>query len=257
MNSDQLSTPILDQEFQQTVFNNFWKLFVEPEVLKRQRAGRLPDSTPIYAFQVIFYPDERENEFRLNDEIRAKLHITSGLEIEPGRQYRLTSELIDQLGPFHLTEDDDPNAAHVTFVLLDDLWRGSFDFIYNRKRASEHLDAARQFLSCANYAMQREAWIAFIDNLFSAAELGVKAFLFSFDPNTKARMPHDQVRENFKVFSEGNINNKVSSIFYSLSTQRVPIRYLHREFAATRDECERMFAEVAELITHAEGWVSR
>ena len=55
----------------QTVFDQAWNLWFLPEIEGRQAAGIGPKPFEFFAGQVIFHPDHRGNEIRLNSEVKA------------------------------------------------------------------------------------------------------------------------------------------------------------------------------------------
>ena len=56
------------------------------------------------------------------------------------------------MGSSRIPETEDPNCGHFTVLRLGPSWHMFFDFIYNKGRSRDLLEAAREFLACAEFA---------------------------------------------------------------------------------------------------------
>ena len=73
---DIMNIEIDENQFAQRSFQQFMDLFVIPEVRSRQKNGLLEDPINIQAAQVIFYPDGKRPEVRINTEVKAQSVVT-------------------------------------------------------------------------------------------------------------------------------------------------------------------------------------
>jgi len=168
---------MLHEEALQRTFAHAMELWFEPEIRRRQQAGTAPQPFPLRAAQVILYADSRPHVVRLNEEIQAvgEMKLREGLTKLPGEPVYLSE--IEEIPSIRLPDTEDPNCGHFTLFLLGDRWYGTFDFRYNRGKASELLTAAEEFLATAAHASSEGRTRAAVDNLFSSAELAAKAFV--------------------------------------------------------------------------------
>ncbi len=64
----------MDVHEQELLFQNatrqLMEIFISPEVSRRQEAGELPKPLELHAAQIIFYPDGRKPEVRINSEAK-------------------------------------------------------------------------------------------------------------------------------------------------------------------------------------------
>ena len=65
----------------QVMWEQILSVYVRPEIERRQSKGA-PKPFVLLAGQVVFYPDDRGNQIRLNDEVAA----TCKISLKPGAQ---------------------------------------------------------------------------------------------------------------------------------------------------------------------------
>jgi len=154
-------------------------LWVTPEVIRRQAAGRVEKPFNLRAAQVIFFPDGRHHHIRLNEEVRAvgKTRLKQGVKKAAGDP--IYAHEVESYESFRLPSDEDPNCGHITIWRIADQWSVAFDLIYNKGTARDHLIAAREFLDAARHARHQGHWRVFVDTCFSAAELAAKSLLMT------------------------------------------------------------------------------
>lgn len=236
----------------EAILQQFMDLFFIPEFNRRKEAGQLPAGATLSAAQVIFHLDGRPPDIRLNDEIRAiadiRLSLPKGAVKQPGESI-LASE-VGEVTRIRLTPDDDPDAGHATFVLIGDAWHIGFDFRYNKSIARRHLDVARQFLGCADFARSRRHWVPFVDNLYSAAELIAKAtLLFIPDPMLRKSRKHQAIHSRYNRFASlGNVRAADRKTFNQLYTLRPGVRYLTQEVVLTPKDATKLLATVTKML---------
>jgi hypothetical protein len=152
-----------------------------PEIEHRKKILKLSKDFVLERAQIIFFPDDHNPIILLNEELKgieAKIKLKNGIKKSQGDQ--IYENEIEGIQNITLDKKLYPNCAHVTFIKINNLWNIVFNFTYNRELAQKHIDIAQQFWSLAKVAYKHELWNAFVDNLFSAAELSVKAFFLLF-----------------------------------------------------------------------------
>lgn len=203
---------------------NILDLWINPEIERRKEAGNLEDGFVLRAAQVILNVDASTPEVRLNEEVVAVAQARAARPIEAGE--KLTSNDLSTIESIELTEQD-PNAAHITIVLLDTDWYISFDFRYNATRILEAINAAEEFLSCAVFALKKGYLRAFVENLYGATELMAKGILIRL-PEKKflTSEQHKFIASSFNLLrSNMSIDGKYVNLLNRLSRLRSPARY--------------------------------
>ncbi|MBI4449658.1 HEPN domain-containing protein [Candidatus Uhrbacteria bacterium] len=250
----------LDEEAAERALRSFWEIYVQPEVTRRQAEGRLPVPAQISRAQVLFYPDERPNEVRLNEEVRAKVRVT----LREGRNRPAGSLLrFDEIASWEgidLARGDDLDAGHITFVVTPDGGQVfAFDAVYNKRLAAEHLAAAREFLDAATAAVSKGHARAALDTLFSAAELAAKATLLTMpDPAFQKSKKHGVIHARFnRRVRWGNGQPELAATLNRLRALRPRARYLEEPLGLGPDEMVRHLATVQAMIDHAARIIDR
>jgi hypothetical protein len=201
--------PTLDEQGAQHLFEEVLDLWIHPEIERRRAAGLLPDDFLVYKAQVVLNLDA-PTQVRLNHEVVAAARLKVNRPIRKGEI--VTVGDVDEIADIQLT-DLDPNAGHVTLVLLRDTWHIRFDFRYNAARITAMLDTARQFLDCASVALEKEHLRAFVDNLFSATELMAKGELLQSHEEFLTSKKHDLVFVRYSHWSYlGNADQRYAQL---------------------------------------------
>lgn len=226
-------------------------IFVTPEVVRRQENGKLPRPFDLRAAQIIFYPDGRKPEVRINSEVKAvgKMKLKPGVSKNYG-DLVYTNEL-EGLENLTLTDEDDPDCGHATILRLGDTWLLAFDFIYNKALAKKHIETAKEFIEAAEFSFSHKHWSAFADNLFSAAELLAKAELLAgwSDPAFREKTTHTAVRSRYNRFAHlGNVDPLHAKTYNKLSELRYPARYLKNEFSLSENEAQALLESLRSML---------
>lgn len=234
----------------QRTFAHAMALWFEPEIHRRQEAGTAPIPYHLRAAQVILHADIRPNEVRLNEEVlaRGRVKLRTGVSKRVGDPIYL-HDLEEELS-IHLPDSVDPNCGHFTLVLIGNRWYCSFDFRYNKGKASELLDASKEFYLTASEALSAGRRRAAIDNLFSAAELAARAYVISTPlPGDQDGKKHSYVHTRFNMFAKhGNVDKKQLKTFNALSNCRTRARYVDGVLSETTEVISEWKANVEELI---------
>ncbi len=160
---------------------------------------------------------------------------------------------LEDVTAFRLLEDDHPNCAHITLVRLQERWIIGFDFQYNKELSAKHVQAARDFYEVAKFALERGSLRPFVDNLFSAAELAVKALLLSIpDPSIRNSKKHEMLTSRFNRFASlGNIDPEPRDAFNRLFKLRLTARYLEGDLSMDKEDGRKLLSLVASMIEDA------
>jgi HEPN domain-containing protein len=155
-----------------------------------------------------------------------------------------------------LAPGDDPNAGHVTFILLDAIWYIAFDFRYNRDLATRHLGAAAEFLEAARHSHKENHQCAFVDNLFSAVELVAKAtLLFIPDAEFRRKSSHKAIHSRYNRFAHlGNVSASYRDTFNRLSRLRRSARYLEGTIDLHASQRTTLIDTVDAMIDEQREW---
>jgi len=242
-----------NDEFGRRVFDQFMDLFVTPEVKRRFETGKSREPFSLRAAQVIFFPDGRRPQVRLNSEIRAigKVKLKQGISKKAGEP--TYEHEVEGLNEVNLTAEDDPDCGHATLVRIGDSWTIAFDFRYNKALSRKHIVAARQFLESAEFSLSKKNLSPFADNLFSAAELVAKSILLSMsDPRFRRKATHRAIQNRFNRFASlGNVKPVYRETFNRLSVMRDQARYLKGDVSISEDECRRLLDIVRSMMEEA------
>ena len=216
----------MDNEIAQQVATQAFELWISPEIDRRRQAGNLPIEFSLYAAQVIFDLDRNAPQVRLNPEVNAVVAARATRPIAKGEAVTMTD--FSEIDAIHLAAERDPNAAHLTLVLHRGNWNITFDFRYNAARIVETAAAAREFLDCAAFAIERGQLRAGLDNLFSATELMAKGLLLALpDKTIVTGRKHSILSARFNLFSKHrNMDGRFPELLNRLSTLRPGARYL-------------------------------
>lgn len=248
-----MKKPNKNESFGQTVFHQFMDLFVTPEIKRRQDSGEMDKPLHLRAAQIIFFPDGRKPQVRINSEIKA----IGRLKLKPGILKKADEPIfeheVEGLKEINLTEEDDPDCGHATLVRIRDSWIITFDFRYNKALSARHIKTANQFYESAKYSFDQRNWAPFIDNLFSAAELTARSVLLSMpDPKFRKKATHRAIQMRYNRFASlGNAEPKYRETFNKLSGLRNCARYLKGEVSISEKEAYNLLLTVRKMIEDA------
>lgn len=243
-----------NNEFGRKIFEQFMDLFVTPEIKRRQETDDLGQSLDLRAAQIIFFPDGRKPQVRVNSEIKAiwDVKLKQGISKKAGEP--ILDDELEGLGEINLTEEDGLDCGHTTLLRIGDRWIIAFDFRYDKALSKKHIETAEQFYESADFSFNRGNWSSYIDNLFSAAELSVKSILLSMmpDPKFRKKASHNSIRIKYNRFADlGNVEVNHRKTFNKLSGLRDNARYLKEEISISEDEARRYLNVVKNMIEDA------
>jgi hypothetical protein len=232
-------------------YDGLMNMFFLPEMRRRQEQGSLPKPLKLWAAQVVLYPDRRPNTVRFNAEVKCRVLF---MKSDRTRAWNDGDPIyvrdIAGIEDVELTDEDDPGCAHATVLCLNNKTWVHFDFRFNKNLARRHIDVARQFHAAAVLSWHESYRAPCLDNLYSAAELAIKAdLLTAHDPRIK-RASHSEIGKRFRLMSAGNYAPGHQAAFNKLTKMRYPMRYLRGQSLATDGEVSELVRVVESLINH-------
>jgi uncharacterized protein (UPF0332 family) len=234
------------------IFNHILEIWITPEVTRRQGLGTIPKPYDLRAAQVIFYPDGRQYEIRLNEEVRllGKVKL-KGDETPVRKGDAVYLHEIENYESFYLAEDEDPNCGHISIYRFPDHWIIAFDAIYNKGLSSEHIAAAQEFLASARQALAANHMRVFVDNCFSAAELTAKALLITTPiPGESSRMSHGRIHSRYNFQAKlGNVDAFHKDALNRLTDLRSSARYLNNTLDISKEEANSLVQAVQDAMS--------
>ena len=224
-------------------------LWIVPELERRRSIGE-PLVDPLHAFQVILNVDAPA-DVRFNEEIQGILEGRSTRAVTAGEQV-MAGDLSEVTG-FDLG-DGDPNAGHLTALLLGEKWWLSFDFRYNARRIDDYFKIARQFLDLAKLAVDSGRRNAGISNLYEATELLAKCFLL-VRPEKELLKPKSHKLIATRLNREakfGNVDSEHAKLLNELTRHRPKARYELDHDAIQGTDIERLLERVEAFYDEVE-----
>lgn len=240
----------MDEEIGKKVFQQVIDLWVNPEIERRRKLGKIKDGFILSKIQVVFSLERGFNKIRFNDEVKAMAEAKAKRDIKKGQI--VTEENVEEIKNIKLT-DDDKNCAHITLLKFRGKWIIAFDARYHQKLRKEYLEASKEFYETAIDSLEKKRLRAFYDNAFSSAELCVISILLGWlKKDIIDNKKHHQRYEVFKNFTSlGNGKAVYSDTLKELNGIRKSARYL-----ASNDYLQRDFNKISstlkELIDFAE-----
>lgn len=242
-----------NEEFGRTLFSQFMNLYIVPEIEKRKQNGKMELPLDLRAAQIIFFPDGRTPEVRINSEVTAigKVKLKTGVSKKAGEP--IFENEVEGLNQIYLTDKDDPDCGHATLVRIGDCWIIAFDFRYSKGFSQKHIERAREFCQSAELSFTKRLWSPFVDSLFSAAELAAKSVLLSLpDPKFRLRATHKSIQMKYNRFAYlGNVKPVYRDTLNKLSGLRDRARYLKASFHLDEGKAEEFLRVVKQMIEEA------
>lgn len=236
-----------------SVFEQAMEFWVVPELERRQAAGLLERPVVLRKAQVLFYPDERDKEVRINDEVRAvaKVRFPEGRQVKAGDPlYEHDLADIEWIG---LPEGEHPDSGHLTIIRFGGNWHVGFHFTYNRQATGRHLAAAEEFLAAAESSLASGHDHPFVDNLHSTAELAAKALLLTIVGLPSRGTNHRAIRARFNLVAKsGCVDEQEREAFNWLAKVRSNYRYLEGTGEDSKEELHRRLEAVRRLLDSAQ-----
>jgi uncharacterized protein (UPF0332 family) len=242
----------LPEKYCGKLLDQFLELFVLPELKKRKEKDELEDSFSLRGAQIIFYPDGRKPQIRINSEVKVLAYAKLKSGISKNKGDPIYSTEIEDLNRFRLTDEDDPDCGHATIVKIGDRWIIAFDFRYNKALAKKHIETAKQFYESAAFSFKQKDYASCLDNLFSAAELASKAVLLLIpDPKFRKKTTHGGIQLRYNKFADlGNVEPNFREALNRLSSLRPRARY-HGDVAISEKDIQSLLETAKEMITDA------
>jgi uncharacterized protein (UPF0332 family) len=129
-------------------------------------------------------------------------------------------------------------------------WIIAFDFRNNATRVAATLDAAREFLDGATFALDQHHMRLFVDTLFSATELMAKGILLiSLDENLLKSKKHTYISSKFNLRGKwGHTDPQYVKLLNRLQDLRGSARYLDKDFSLSTQEASNMLSTAEDMF---------
>lgn len=249
-----MSPVSLPDDLANKVLQQLMDLYIRPAIEARQERGGLPRPVPLRAAQVVFYPDGRPAEVRINDEVRVLARVSMAPKEDRKIGDPVYRSEITSVQELKLTDQDDPDCGHATILEMNGSWTLVMDCTYNKATSRKYTDAAKEFLAAARYSFKHGNKRAFVDNLFSASELAAKASLLTYSgPVFRKRISRSMIHNRYNRYAKlGDAPEDAPKVFNKLSSWRHKARYLEGEFSISESEAKRWLQAVNSMIETAQ-----
>jgi hypothetical protein len=229
----------LDEEASKQTFRDVMRIWINPEIDRRNNDGRLPKDFVLERAQVLLNPDKKSSQVRLNEEVKAEIIARfKGKHKEPNEP--IYEHEIDEISEIRLIDGDDANFAHVTMLTFKGRLVFHLDFRYNKAEAQKRYDAAREFYETARFCYDKKYWRPFADTLFSSSELFVVSQLLVLSL-IELKTRHRAIDTGYKSFIDsGFATTEHKKTFNKLKGVRDAGRYFNQDFEITPEEGEEM-----------------
>lgn len=249
-----------DHDFWDELIKNILRIWIVPELNRRQKAGELPDDFQFYAGQVVMEPGA-PLEVRLNEEVRGLFFVKEDAKVGPGVEVAVAdfATIASEVVNLELEDDDRPNAGHLTMIRNGPGWFVTFDLRYNAARIAEHLAAIDEFLNGAQADLSERRMRGFVNDLFVAAELMAKARLLVHpDERLLGSKKHSFTISAYNLFArQGNTDKRFASLLNRLSKLRNAARFPDGPFHLSEAEATEMLSTAQEMRDRLIGEVPR
>jgi HEPN domain-containing protein len=243
--------PELSAEAQEHAFTQLFEQLVTPEIEARRADGRLAEDVELVAAQVLLTAGGGKT-VRLNEEVRAKALMRATRSVERGEDIR--SDDIAVIEDVVLFDDDEPDAAHVTFLRTVEGWSMSFDFRYNAGRITALLTRADEFLASAESALSKGHLHSFVENAYATAELCARAELIRApDERLLNSRTHGTTQSLYNQHAKlGNVDLRFAQLLNRLERARGGARYARGELDLEQTDARAMFGVLREMRADTE-----
>lgn len=243
-----LDNKLKSDDSAKNILDNFYDMFVKPDLSKRQERGELPTPLTLTRFQVVFSPHYGKPIVRINNEVKgnAQFKLKEGFSFKPGDT--IYDNQVSGLENIQL-KDEDNGCTHFTAMILDGKWNLFFDFQHNIARSKKLLLISKQFFESAEYCFKENKLNPMIDNLYSAAELAIEALIFSLEnPDPSEPLSHQKTRSFFSNIDSLENKNNHELIFQKLTSMRPAFRYLKGSDRISTEKAKIFLSKTRMLI---------
>jgi hypothetical protein len=213
-----------------------------------------------HVFEIWIWPEVHRRGLQLNRADIRKVIV----ELEPGKAPRVLlnekaeleagfvakrviaeGEMVTDLRPVSI----EPNSGWLVFARLGSREMITFDFRYNKARASAIVQRASEFLAAARAAIHTSAAVA-LDLSFSAAELAVHGEMMTLQSDVKN---HKERAKWLGQWAENdNAPKSHADLLYNLADLRSSARYGEGQLRIHPDRLPLILRTVEEMIRSAE-----
>lgn len=172
-------TDKMDADMKNSICRNVLDDYVYPEIQRRVQNNITKEIIHPTRAHIVFYQDSSKNEIRINEETRFTACVNLKDDMELKKSQEIPVENIEKVHWLKPTEDENPNAAHLMILKIENRWEPDIRLIYNARHSQVIFQTAMQFYNTAEYALKRKEYSSFIGNLFYCVELLASAHTMS------------------------------------------------------------------------------
>jgi uncharacterized protein (UPF0332 family) len=242
------TAPTFSEEGQQRFLQQAFSFWVAPEIQRRSERGLLPSNFKFLAAQIVFWPDGRSLEVRLNNEVQCSFLVEPTRDIVAEGDKVIGIDDIDRVIEIR-PPTEEADAGHVTILRLRESWCFTFDFTYNNARVANTVKAAQEFLIAAHESAEKGRYRPFVDALFSAVELMAKALMLCFPGPESLHWSHNKINRQLNLRRKENVvGGNYSQLLNDLTRLRHSARYDDYHFSLKADEVSKMRTRADEML---------
>ena len=231
---------LAEKKASERTLQQIFDVWINPEIERRKK-----EDFKVSKAQIVFSVGESPR-VRLNDEVKAIFRDKVNNLID--ERDLVFGKNIEEIDHIELTNGD-ANSAHITLLKFKDNWMIWLDFIYNKKKIEEHIEASKEFYESAKESFEKGRLRSFFENAFASAELSAMSHLLRL-PNKGilTGRSHKDRREKYKEHANlGNVRPTFSHTLSKLSLLRDSARYLHSDDYKNEDP-SRILRVLEEMI---------
>jgi len=237
----------MDKEGAQNFLNQFFSLWIAPELQTRKTKTSTTDAFSIDKAQVLFTLDGRK-VIRLNDEVQATIKTNKRQITDMSIDTYESEETIERLD--RIPEEE--NFGHTTVVKIRNLWVIAFDFRYGIDSSRDYYDLSKEFLDAAKSSLKVTNYHAATSNLYIAMEHLARARILLYpDLIVKKSKKHTGIAGQINVHANKTqvIKPSYAKTFnYIQNLYNEGVRYMPN-MVLDIEEIKGSFAEVELLST--------
>lgn len=205
------------------LLNQFFELWINPEVTLRQEAKELPEDFILKKAQVIFSLVGKPI-IRINDEVKVIAKAKINRSVKKGEA--IFEKDVSEIKELKLVEED-TDFGHITIVRFRDSWVIGFNFLYQLENSKSLYDLGLEFLDSSRVNFHNGNWRSAIECLSVAAENLAKAKIYLYpDWEIRKSRKHGTVWAKVNQYHKSNlISSSTKDTFNGLMQCRDLARY--------------------------------
>lgn len=243
-----------NKQIYSNLFNQVMSLWVKPEIEKRRKENRLPDSFKLKAVQVIFSIGSTPI-VRLNDEVKVLIKAKAKRKIIKGEL--VYENDIKEIKELQLV-DDERDFGHITIIFFKKSLSMGFSFIYDTSQSKKFLELGNEYLKSAEVDYRNELFRPMIESLSIAAENFAKARLYLLpDKEIRKAKKHGLIQSKVNIYSRTSniIGQEFRGVFNDLQNARDKARY-NPDYSISKTKANKTIETLKKMSSEILRWTS-